>query len=109
MVCSVNPKKPATNTVDAKGSHFFKCVGHCAAVTATCLCEFYVMLQTMDSETIKYYLQRGDFQSWLKANVDAAELTNMLNQIKEVLSGETLKQELLRLVQGAASEMKKHG
>ena len=63
----------------------------------------------MDSETIKYYLQRGDFQAWLKANVDAAELTNMLNQIKEVLSGETLKQELLRLVQGAASEMKKLG
>ena len=63
----------------------------------------------MDSETIKYYLQRGDFQSWLKANVDAAELTNMLNKIKEVLSGETLKQELLRLVQGAASEMKKLG
>ena len=107
MACPANPEKPSKNTADAKGSHFFKCVGYCAAVTATCLCEFYVMLQTMDSETIKYYLQCGDFQSWLKANVGAAELTNMMNRIKEGLSGENLRQELLSLVQGAAAEMKK--
>jgi len=104
---SINPAKPSRNNPHTKGSHFFKCVGHCAAVSATCLCEFYIMLQTMDSETLKYYFQRDDFQKWLKGSVGAVELATKLSFLNEGFSGEKLRQELLTIVQGAAAEMKR--
>ncbi len=109
MVESVKPNKITTPTPipSAKGIHFFKCVGHCAVVTGSCLCDFYIMLQNMDASTIKYYLQRGDLQKWLLSTPGVKQLAKPLSALSAGLSEENLKQELLSIVQGAATELKK--
>jgi len=107
MAGSVTTKKISAQMPSEKGVHFFKCVGHCAGVTANCLCNFYVMLQNMDAGTIQFYLQKTDFRKWLQCAPGVEDLAKSFSRLSGELSGETLKKELLDLVQGAASELKK--
>jgi hypothetical protein len=91
----------------SKGSHFFKCVGHCAVVTVNCIEQFLVLLQTMDVSTIQFYYERGDFQKWMKNVVGASELARRMDRIRGDISGENLRKQLLGIVQTCVVELRK--
>jgi hypothetical protein len=109
MAGSVENKKASNVPPVSKGSHFFKCVGHCAVVTVNCLEQFFMLLQNMDISTIKFYYERGDFQKWIRNVVGASELARRMDRIRGDISGENLRKQLLGIVQTCVVELRKRG
>ncbi len=107
MAGSSENKKPSNILPISKGSHFFKCVGHCAVVTVNCLEQFLVLLQNMDTGTIRFYYERGDFQKWMKNIVGASELARRMDSIRGEISGENLRKQLMGIVQTCVVELRK--
>jgi hypothetical protein len=84
------------------GFQFYTAVGNYTGITATSLNEFAAKLQIVPVESVEFHFQRKDFQQWIRDTIKDAELAERMNRIKEGLSAEDLRKEILSTVKARA-------
>jgi len=88
-----------------QGFHFFMTDGHYSGETATSLCIFLKDLGRIDIQSIRFHLERGDFQKWLRATIDDEELAHRIDKIDKTAPDEPLIEQLTETVQKRISEL----
>jgi hypothetical protein len=63
-------------------------------------------LDGVDASSILFHYPRGDFQAWIRDTVGDRVLADKMCFIQQGISGEKLRQELLKMVQTRISELK---
>jgi hypothetical protein len=91
-----------------KENAFFFCTaeGVYTKVSAISLQDFAAKLDGIDDSSILFHYPRGDFQAWIKDTLKDDVLAGRLCFIERKISGEQLRQELLKMVQNRISELK---
>jgi hypothetical protein len=88
-----------TNLPFDQGFHFCLDGGKYTGVTATNLHEFSEKLQTIDSNSIVFHLQRRDFQKWISDEFCDKELPMQIDQISaERANDAKVRQELVNTI-----------
>lgn len=87
---------------------FFFCTaeGVYTKVSAISLQDFAAKLDGIDDSSIFFHYPRGDFQAWIKYTLKDDVLADRMCFIQREISGEQLRQELLKIVQTRISELK---
>ena len=88
-----------------QGFHFFAPDGHYSGETATSLCTFLRDLQRLDIQSIRFHLERGDFQKWLRTTIGDDELARRIGNLDKTASDEPIRQQLSETVQKRISEL----
>jgi Family of unknown function (DUF5752) len=88
-----------------QGFHFFMPDGHYSGETAMSLCIFLKDLGRIDTQSIRFHFERGDFQKWLKAAIGDEELAQRIDKIDKTAPDEVLSQQLAEIVQKRISEL----
>ena len=88
------------------GFHFSTEKGVYTGITAVSLPDFALKLETIDANSILFHYPRGDFQKWIHEIIGDEELANRMCFIQANLSGEELRNQLLKIVQKRISELK---
>jgi len=89
------------------GFHFYTAPGKFTYETATSLESFEKKLQTVPADSLKFHLQRGDFQKWIKTTLGDEELAQRLNSVSLTLPAENLRKEMYAIVQTRITELKR--
>jgi len=89
-----------------KGFHFNTEKGVYIGITATSLPDFASKLETIDENSILFHYPRGDFQRWAQDVLGDEELANRMCFIQRDISGENLRNQLLKIVQKRITELK---
>ena len=91
-----------------KEKAFFFCTaeGVYTKISAISLQDFAAKLDGIDDSSILFHYPRGDFQAWIRDTVGDRELADKMCFIQRGISGEQLRQELLKIVQTRISELK---
>jgi hypothetical protein len=92
---------PSENTF-----RFCTAVGDCTQISAISLEDFADKLDRIDANYILFHYPRGDFQAWIRDTVGDRELADKMCFIQQGISGEELRQELLKIVKTRISELK---
>jgi alpha-amylase len=100
------PKLLVTVPFD-KGFHFKVESGAYTGLTATSLFEFAEKVKVVDVNSILFHYPRGDFQNWVENTVGDKELANRFCFVRTGLSGESLRNQLLKITQKRIRELKK--
>jgi len=75
-------------------------------ISAISLEDFADKLNHIDVNSILFHYPRGDFQVWIRDSVGDRELADKMCFIQRDISGEKLRQELLKMVQTRISDIK---
>ena len=89
-----------------KAFYFFIAEGVYTGISAISLEDFAHKLGDIDERSILFHYPRGDFQAWIRDTVGDRELADKMCFIQRGISGEQLRQELLKMVQTRISELK---
>ena len=105
-----DPKKANSSKIlvvvgQDRGFHFCFADQNYSMVTAISLSDFVEKLHGIDDRAILYYYLRGDFQAWIREVIGDNELASRICFITPNLSGEKLREELLRIVQQRIKEL----
>ncbi len=79
--------------------------GHYSGETAMSLCHFLKDLGSMDTQSIRFHFERGDFQKWLRTIIGDEELAQSVDKVGRTLPNEQLIQQLSEIVQKRISEL----
>ena len=90
----------------AQGFHFFMPDGHYTGETALSLCSFLRDMGSIDTQSIKFHFDRGDFQIWLRTTVADEELARIIEKLDKKIPEESLQEKLAEIVQKRISELK---
>lgn len=86
-------------TVDyEKGFHFFNGSGNYEGETATSLVTFEFILESVNADSIRYHMGRGDFQKWIREVLGDDALAEKIDSIDTGVSDEELRSELVNAV-----------
>jgi hypothetical protein len=88
-----------------RGFHFFTDVGKYTGETAVNLFSLYEELRTIEGQSVKFHLQRGDFQNWIRNTLGDTELAQKIDKIRPDLPSEDLKKELRKTVMERLEEL----
>ena len=102
----LNHRNILRNVPFETGFHFTTQNGVYTGITAVSLPDFALKLQTIDADSILFHYPRGDFQKWIQDTLGDKELANRMCFIQANLSGEELRNQLLKIVQKRISELK---
>jgi len=102
LIAKTTRAKSPTTVLFESGFRFYTTIGNYTGVTVTNLSEFAAMLQTIPVESITFHFQRKDFQHWIKDTLKDTELAEQMNTIKQGLSAEDLRKEILSIVKTRA-------
>ena len=75
-------------------------------ISAISLEDFAHKLAGINEKSILFHYPRGDFQAWIRDSLGDRELADKMCFIQRDISGEQLRQELLKIVQTRISELK---
>ena len=95
-----------SNVPKEKAFFFYTAEGVYTKISAISLPDFAAKLGSIDDSSILFHYPRGDFQAWIKGTVKDNELASRMCFIERGISGEKLRQELLKMVQMRISELK---
>jgi hypothetical protein len=92
----------------SKEKAFFFCTaeGVYTKISAISLQDFADKLDGIDDSSILFHYPRGDFQAWIRDTVKDNVLAGRMCFIERGISGEQLRQELLKMLQTRISELK---
>ncbi len=104
----IKPDSSKILSVVPSGNAFFFCTaeGVYTKISAISLEDFADKLDGVDSSSILFHYPRGDFQAWIKETLKDDVLADRMCFIQKDISGEQLRQELLKMVQTRLSELK---
>jgi hypothetical protein len=92
---------PQIQTVDyEKGFHFFNGSGNYLGETATSLVTFEFILESINVDSIRYHMGRGDFQKWIREVLCDDGLADRIEDIRTNVSDQQLRNELIDAVNG---------
>lgn len=95
------PQTPQIQTVDyEKGFHFFNGSGNYEGETATSLVTFEFILESINAESIRYHMGRGDFQKWIREVLCDDGLAEKIDNLPTDVSDQELRNELIDAVNG---------
>lgn len=116
MMKKSEPKKTAPNKAPVKNIlrnltsheafHFYIGIGKPINKTATSLMDFVEKLRTVDVRSVNFHFQRQDFEKWLKDTVGDDQLSRRIGGIERKISGEALRNEIIKIIKGRADEIK---
>ena len=116
MMKTSEPKKTAPNKAPVKNIlrnltsheafHFYSGIGKPINKTATSLMDFVEKLRTVDVHSVEFHFQRQDFEKWLKDTVGDDQLSRRIGGIERKISGEALRNEIIKIIKGRADEIK---
>jgi alpha-amylase len=76
-------------------------------LTVHSLDEFYSVLKTVDSSSIRFHMERGDFERWIRHVVGDDKLADKLITISnQKLTGESLRKKILATMESRINELK---
>jgi hypothetical protein len=117
MMKKSEPKKTAPNKAPVKNIlrnltsheafHFYSGIGKPINKTATSLMDFAEKLRTVDVRSVEFHFQRQDFEKWLKDTVGDDQLSRRIGGIERKISGEALRNEIIKIIKGRADEIKR--
>ena len=82
--CSLQATQKILRTVPyASGFHFFMPDGHYTGETALSLRSFLRDMGTVDTQSIKFHFDRGDFQKWLRTTIGDEELARTIDKLRQ--------------------------
>ena len=104
----IKPDSSKILSVVPSENAFFFCTaeGVYTKITAISLEDFADKLDGVDASSILFHYPRGDFQAWIRDIVGDRVLADKICFIQQGISGEKLRQELLKIVQTRISELK---
>jgi Family of unknown function (DUF5752) len=104
----IKPDSSKILSVVPSENAFFFCTaeGVYTKVSAISLEDFADKLDGIDDSSILFHYPRGDFQAWIRDTVGDRVLADKICFIQQGISGEKLRQELLKMVQTRISELK---
>jgi hypothetical protein len=88
-----------------QGFHFFMPDGHYTGETAMSLCTLLRDLDRIDTQSIRFHFDRGDFQKWLLTTIGDKELAHRIDNLDRKIPEENLIQQLTEIVQKRISEL----
>ena len=88
-----------------QGFHFFAPDGHYSGEISMSLCSFLRDLQHVDTQSIRFHLERGDFQKWLRTTIGDEELAREIDNIDKTAPDGPLIQQLAETVKKRISEL----
>ena len=88
-----------------KGFNFFTGIDRNTGETANNLEIFGQKLEIINDESVMFHFRRNDFQNWIKTTVGDDVLAERINHISRQLSGEDLRNELVKTVQTRISQL----
>jgi hypothetical protein len=116
MMKKSEPKKAAPNKAPIKNVlrnlasheafHFYVGIGKPINKTATSLMDFVEKLRTVDVRSVEFHFQRQDFEKWLKDTVGDDQLSRRIGGIERKISGEVLRNEIIKIIKGRVEEIK---
>jgi len=84
---------------DTEAFYFCRGLGNFSGKKANSLEDFLGKIQIVDSESLEFHVDRGDFEKWIASTIGYTQLDADLQLVKsEKLSGETLRKRLFSLV-----------
>ena len=87
---------------DSTPFYFFNDLGQYTGLYAISLMDFYTKLRNLDTKSIDFHMNRGDFQNWIRDIGGFTALVHNMDQLmKRGLDGETLRVRLATLLQRA--------
>ncbi len=89
-----------------QGFHFFAPDGHYSGETATSLCSFLSDLHHLDTQSIRFHFERGDFQKWLRTVIGDEELARRIDNLDKTTPDEPMRQQLAEMVQKRISDLR---
>jgi hypothetical protein len=93
------PQNPEVKTVDyEKGFHFFNGSGNYEGETATSLVTFEFILESVNIDSLRYHMGRGDFQKWIREVLGDDALADKIDNINPELPDQDLRSELVNAV-----------
>jgi hypothetical protein len=117
MMKKSEPKKTFTNKAPVKNIlrnlasheafHFYIGVGKPINKSATSLMDFVEKLRTVDVRSVEFHFQRQDFEKWLKDTVGDDLLSRRIGGVERKVSGEVLRNEIIRIIKGRVDEIKR--
>lgn len=94
------------NLTSHEAFHFYIGIGKPINKTATSLMDFAEKLRTVDVHSVEFHFQRQDFEKWLKETVGDDQLSRRIGGIERKISGEALRNEIIKIIKGRADEIK---
>jgi hypothetical protein len=95
-----------SNVPEEKAFFFCTSEGVYTKVSAISLEDFAAKLNDIVDSSILFHYPRGDFQAWIRDTLKDNVLAGRMCFIQRQISGEQLRQELLKIVQTRISELK---
>ncbi len=90
-----------------KGFTFFYEFARPSTLTVHSLDEFYSALNTVDISSVRFHMERGDFERWLRQVVGDDKVANELTSItNQRVRGEALRKRILATVERRIKELK---
>jgi hypothetical protein len=86
--------------------YFCTAEGVYTGISAISLEDFATKLDSMDETSLLFHYPRGDFQAWIRDTLKDNVLAGRMCFIQRDISGEQLRQELLKMVQTRIIELK---
>ena len=86
--------------------YFYITEGVDTKIFAISLEDFAKKLKDIDESSILFHYPRNDFQNWIRFTLKDSKLADEMCFIQRDISGEKLRQELLKMVQKRISEIK---
>ena len=94
-----------SNVPNEKAFFFCTAEGVYTRTSAVSLQDFAAKLDEIDESSILFHYPRGDFQAWIRDTVKDKVLANRMCFIERGISGEKLRQELLKMIQTRINEL----
>lgn len=98
-------KNVLRNLASHEAFHFYVGIGKPINKTATSLMDFVEKLRTVDVRSVEFHFQRQDFEKWLKDTVGDDQLSRRIGGIERKISGEVLRNEIIKIIKGRADEI----
>jgi hypothetical protein len=86
--------------------YFCTAEGVYTKVSAISLEDFAAKLEGIDESSILFHYPRGDFQAWIRDTLKDNVLAGRMCFVQRGISGEQIREELLKIVQTRISELK---
>ncbi len=92
--------KAFTQVPDEAQFHFYTGMGQPTGFKAGSIQTFYEAVKQVSAESLEFHLYRGDFENWMRSEIQDAALADELAKTKnEELKGEDLRKALLNTVE----------
>jgi hypothetical protein len=94
---------------EQEGFHFYLAIGEPTGEIAVSLADFVNKMETIDVQSVNFHFPRKDFEKWIRGVIGDAELALRIGRIGRIrlgIQGETLRNEIIRVVKVRLNELK---